>query len=466
MKSEIMIVGGGASGLMAAYGAARWLVEHGSDAQVTVLERMPRPARKVMITGKGRCNFTNVKQWNEFSQHIRSKAGFVKPSFYNLDSSAVVDFFESNGMKTVVERGDRAFPASYHASDVVDTLLRACAGYGVKVVTDCSVTDVLRMDDGFKVNTSDGAEHRCRRLIVATGGLSYPSTGSTGDGMTWAGALGHTVRPCFPSLTALVPRGYKTDAVISRGKGHIDRSTPLSELGSSLAGIQLKNISLSAIIDGTSVEDAFGDVDFTDGGIEGPVGFQLSRRCVKAIINGSKVTLRLDLKPGIGAEELAERVKSLWEEIGRDPRSRGRGDRERCRILLGKLMPWDLIPAFLASHPDILTVKRKAGTKDRGGRYTVGAQQAFVNLSLIAKCLREWDFPIEGFVGYERCVVTAGGVDTDGILPKTMESRLVPGLYFCGEVMDMDCDTGGYNLQAAFCTGFLAGQSAAKALLA
>ena len=461
-----MVIGGGASGLMAAFGAARFLVEGGSDAQVTVLEKMPRPARKIMITGKGRCNFTNVKDWNAFSQHIRSKSNFVKPSFYNLDSEAVLDFFESYGMKTVVERGDRAFPASYHASDVVDTLLRACTGYGVKVVTDCPVTGIVRMPDGFKVNTADGLEHRCRKLIIATGGLSYPGTGSTGDGLAWAESLGHGVKPCFPSLTALVPKGYKTEEVVSRGKGHIDRSTPLSDFGKSLAGLQLKNISLAAVIDGTVVESEFGDIDFTDGGIEGPVGFQLSRRCVKAIINGSKVTLRLDLKPGIEAAEIASRVKSLWDEIARDPRSRGKGDKEKCRILLGKLMPWDLIPAFLASHPDILTLKRKAGTREGGGRFSIGAQQAFVNLSSISKALKEWDFPIDGFVGYERCVVTAGGVDTDELFPKTMESRLVPGLYFCGEVMDMDSDTGGYNLQTAFCTGFLAGQSAAKALLA
>ena len=466
MKSEIMIIGGGASGLMAAYGAAKCLVDNGSDLQVTVLEKMPRPARKIMITGKGRCNFTNVKDWNSFSQHIRSKSNFVKPSFYNMDSGAVVDFFESNGMKTVVERGDRAFPASYHASDVVDTLLRACTGYGVKVVTECTVTGIVRMPDGFKVNTADGLEHRCRKLIIATGGLSYPGTGSTGDGLVWAESLGHGIKTCFPSLTALVPKGYKTDGTISRGKGHIDRSTPLSEFGNSLAGIQLKNISLAAIIDGTQVESEFGDIDFSDGGIEGPVGFQLSRRCVKAIINGSKVTLRLDLKPGVEPEELSGRVRSLWDEVCRDPRSRGKGDKEKCRILLGKLMPWELIPAFLAAHPDIVTVKRKAGTKDNYGRYNVGAQQAFVNLSGIAKALKEWDFPIEGFVGYERCVVTAGGVDTDELLPKTMESRLVPGLYFCGEVMDMDSDTGGYNLQTAFCTGYLAGQSAAKAMLA
>lgn len=465
MKSEIMIIGGGASGLMAAYGAARTLVENGSDAQVTVLEKMPRPARKVMITGKGRCNFTNVKSWNEFSGHIRSKSNFVKCAFYNLDSDAVISFFEDNGLPTVVERGDRAFPASYRASDVVDTLLRACTGYGVKVLTECEVTDILKMEDGFKINTSDGLEHRCRKLVIATGGLSYPSTGSTGDGLGWAGNLGHEIKPCFPSLTALVPEGYKTDEVISRAKGHIDRSTPLSDLGRSLNGIQLKNIGLSAVIEGSVAESEFGDMDFTDGGIEGPVGFQLSRKCVKAIINGSRVTLRLDLKPGIAKEEIAGRVKELWKEIENDPRSRGKGDKEKCRILLGKLMPWELIPAFLSAHPDIITSQRKAGTRDRSGHYSTGAVKTFVNLSRIADALKEWDFKIAGYVGYERCVITAGGVSTDDVIAKTMESRIVEGLHFCGEVLDMDCDTGGYNLQVAFCTGFLAGQSAAKRLL-
>ena len=466
MKSEIIIVGGGASGLMAAYGAARTLVEGGSDAQVTVLEKMPRPARKVMITGKGRCNFTNVKDWNEFSQHIRSRSNFVKSAFYNLDSRAVLSFFEENGMPTVVERGDRAFPASYRASDVVDTLLRACAGYGVKVVTECEVTDILKMEEGFKINTADGLEHKCRKLIIATGGLSYPSTGSTGDGLKWAGNLGHEVKPCFPSLTALVPKGYKTDEIISSAKGHIDRSTPLSEFGKSLNGIQLKNIGLSSIIDTSLSESEFGDIDFTDGGIEGPLGFQLSRKCVKALINGSKVTLRLDLKPGIGKDEINVRIKSLWEEIVRDPRSRGKNDKEKCRILLGKLMPWGLIPAFISAHQDIITTQRRAGVKDRFGHYSTGATKTFVNLSRITEALKEWDFQIEGYVGYERCVITAGGVSTDDVIAKTMESRIMEGLHFCGEVLDMDCDTGGYNLQAAFCSGYLAGQSAAKRLLA
>ena len=451
MRSEIVVIGAGASGLMAAYHAARTLVDAGSDAQVTVLEKMPRPARKVMITGKGRCNFTNVKDWNAFSGHIRSKANFVKSAFYNLPSQAVVDWFEGFGMQTVVERGDRAFPASHHASDVVDTLVGACQSLGVKIETEAEVASIEPLPQGFDVKLVDGREWKCARLIVATGGLSYPTTGSTGDGMRWATEMGHKLVPTFPSLTALVPKGYKQ----TEDKDlHIDRSTPLSELGSFLCGVQLKNIQLSLRIEGTEADSEFGDIDFTDGGLEGPVGFQLSRKAVKALINGSRVSLDLDLKPGVDLTDLTVRIKQLWAEIEKDPRSRGVREKERCRILLGKLMPRELIPGFTAMHPEILTLERR-GRADT---------KVWVNLVSIAKALKSWPFEIAGYVGYERAVVTAGGVSTDDFVAKTMESRVVPGLYLCGEVLDIDADTGGYNLQLAFSTGALAGISAAKSL--
>ena len=448
MKSEIVIIGGGASGLMAAYHAARTLVDAGQAAQVTVLEKMPRPARKVMITGKGRCNFTNVKDWNAFSGHIRSKANFVKSAFYNLPSQAVVDWFEGFGMPAVVERGDRAFPASHHASDVVDTLVNACLSLGVKIETEAEVASI---EPGFVVKLTDGREWLCKKVIVATGGLSYPTTGSTGDGLRWAEEMGHHIVPTFPSLTALVPKGYKLQ---EDKELHIDRSTPLSELGQALCGVQLKNIQLTLQIEGTEAESEFGDIDFTDGGLEGPVGFQLSRKAVKALVNGSRVSLLLDLKPGVDLTELTARIKELWSEIEKDPRSRGVREKERCRILLGKLMPRELIPGFLAMHPEIITLERR-GRADT---------KVWVNLVSIAKALKSWKFDIAGYVGYERAVVTAGGVSTDDFVAKTMESRLVPGLYLCGEVLDIDADTGGYNLQLAFSTGALAGLNAAKSL--
>ncbi len=454
MKSDLIVIGGGASGLMAAYHAARSLVDAGSDAQVTVLEKMPRPGRKIMITGKGRCNFTNVKDWNAFSGHVRSNPHFVKSAFYNLPSQAVVDWFEGFGMPAVVERGDRAFPASYHASDVVDTLVNACHSLGVKIETDAEVATVNPSSPGkgFAVELADGRTWTCRRLIVATGGLSYPSTGSSGDGLRWAEALGHAVVPTFPALTALVPKGYK----IQEDKGlHIDRGTPLSALGEALCGVHLKNVQLGLQIGGMETDSEFGDVDFTDGGLEGPLGFQLSRKAVKALVNGSRVVLVLDFKPGVSLTELTVRIQELWAEIGRDPRSRGVREKERCRILLGKFLPRELIPGFTAAHPEILTLERR-GRADT---------KVWVNLISIAKALKAWRFEIAGYVGYERAVVTAGGVSTADFIAKTMESRRVPGLYCCGEVLDIDADTGGYNLQLAFSTGALAGLNAARSLL-
>ena len=456
MKSDIVVIGGGASGLMAAYSAAKRATESGKALQVTVLEKMPRPARKMMITGKGRCNFTNAKEWNEFSGHIRSKASAVKNAFYNLTPYKVIEFFESYGMKTVVERGDRAFPASYRSSEVIDTLVNACLGAGVRIETDFEAGQTERLDDGtFSITSTDGRRYLCSRLIIATGGLSYPGTGSTGDGYRWAEGFGHCITRLFPSLTALVPRGYKDpEKTVSEFKGHIARETPLSEFGGKLCGIQLKNIGVQLEIDGNEAGDEFGDIDFTDGGMEGPVGFQISRKAVKAMVNGSRTAVLLDLKPGVSLTELTERVKTLWSEIEKDPRSRNLREKERCRILLGKLMPWDIIPAFTAANPEITTLERRGRTDTK----------VWINLVTIAKALKCWRFELAGFVGYERAVVTAGGVDTDEVSAKTMASKIVPGLYFCGEVLDIDSDTGGYNLQTAFCTGALAGQSAAATL--
>ena len=449
MFSDIIVIGGGAAGLAAACGAARTLVDAGSAARVTVLEKMPRPGRKIMITGKGRCNFTNVKDWNAFSAHIRTNPNFLKPSFYNFTPSEALDFFSALGMQSVVERGDRAYPASHHASDVVDALVRACHGAGVKIETEVEVKSV---GPGLEVVASDGRKWTCSRLIIATGGMSYPATGSTGDGYRFAEESGHTVTPLFPSLTALVPRGYK---LLETKDLHIDRSTPLSELGKALCGVQLKNVGVQLLVEGSEAQSEFGDIDFTDGGIEGPVGFQLSRKAVKSMINGSRVSLVLDLKPGVPLSEITARVKELWQEVDKDPRSKRLHEKEKCRILLGKLMPWDLIPGFRAMNPGIVTLERR-GRADT---------KLWVNLPTIAKCLKEWTFDIAGYVGYERAVVTAGGVSTDEIIAKTLESKKHEGLYFCGEVMDIDSDTGGYNLHTAFATGLLAGQSAAKSLL-
>ena len=445
-SAEIIIIGGGAAGLMAAAGAAGFMNEKGIEGKVLVLEKMQRPGRKIMITGKGRCNFTNLKNWNEFSEHIHPKPGFLKPAFYNLTSEKMIDFLTAQGMGSVVERGDRAFPASHLASDVVDALLRAAEGAGAEVICGKEVNEILRLaqDDkeGFKVECTDGSIYICKKLIICTGGLSYPKTGSTGDGYAWAKAFGHSMRPLFPSLTAMVPAGYKDITVVDKGrsgdKGHIDRSTPLSETGKMLCGNQLKNVGLSIVIDGNPAEEEFGDLDFTDGGLEGPIGFKVSRKCVNALINGSKVQAIIDMKPAVELEDLQVRISTLWNEIAKDKRSANKLYKDRFRILLTKVLPMQLIPAFVKMNPN-------------------------VDHKSLAKALKNWKMEIEGYVGYERCVVTAGGVSQDEITPKTLESRLVSGLYFAGEVLDLDGDTGGYNLQIAFSTGYLAGISAAKA---
>ena len=454
-SADIIIIGGGAAGLMAACGAART-----AECKVVVLEKMPRPGRKIMITGKGRCNFTNAKPWNEFSQHIHPKPNFLKPSFYNLTSEKMIDFLTEQGMESVVERGDRAFPASHLASDVVDALVRGAEKAGAEVLCGKEVKEILRytQDDNFKchaerseasaenyiVNCTDGSSYSCRKLIICTGGLSYPKTGSTGDGYRWATEMGHSIKTLFPSLTAIVPTGYKVLAGVNgdncpKTKGHIDRSKALSETGKMLCGNQLKNVGLSLIVDGNTAEDEFGDMDFTDGGIEGPIGFKISRKCVNSIINGSKVFVVIDLKPAVDIEDLTVRINTLWNEIAKDKRSANKLYKDRFKILLTKVLPMQLIPGFTKLNPNI-------------------------DHKSLPKALKNWKMEIEGYVGYERCVVTAGGVSQEEVSPKTLESKMVPGLYFAGEVLDLDADTGGYNLQTAFSTGYLAGINAAKSL--
>ena len=447
MQADIIVIGGGAAGLMAAVGAARVLAATESGGTVVVLEKMPKAGRKVMITGKGRCNFTNVKEWGDFQGHIRTDSNFVSPAWHNLPPEGVIALFKENGMRSVVERGDRAFPESHNAGDVVDTLLRACTLAGVRVVTDCEVKTVdptprgfsldcvqtsrkkvkIRVDDPRKLRpgkpvptreeiTIEPVEYTCKKLIVATGGLSYPGTGSTGDGYLWAEELGHGIDACFPSLTALVPAGYKEAGTLQgeikaafRGRTvygktkerkiaplpawypkfekHIERIVPLSETGALFNGNNLDNVQLTLLVNGEAVQQEFGDIEFTDGGLEGPLGFQVSRRAVKALIDGQKVAVSLDLKPAVELEKLDADVHAKWQEVIDDERSKGQSFQRLFRIMLGKLIPWNLTLAFLKTNPK-------------------------VSVDTLAATLKDWRLAIEGFVGFERSVITAGGVNT------------------------------------------------------
>lgn len=474
MFADIIIIGGGASGLMAGIAAAE--NSRNAGTSVLIIEKMPRVARKVIITGKGRCNITNMKDWNDFSRYVHPKPNFIKNAFYSFPPAKLVEFLKGEGLETVCERGDRVFPQSYNSKDVVDTLVSAAERRGVRIKTGTRVERIEKTQDGyFSVLCAGGTGYSCRKLIVTTGGLSYPLTGSTGDGYRWAEEFGLRINRCFPSLTAIVPKGYKSETTTSKEnvkdknignpeiklmKGHIDRSTPLSDTGKLFEGNSLKNIGLKVFIDGNEVEDLFGDIDFTDGGIEGPVGFKVSRRCVNAITNGSRVSISIDLKPAVEIGALESRITRIAEEAengrkggwnaGRNTgRSSGRtgnrngskggnrtGNDDILRFISGKLMPYSLIQGFIRTNPDL-----------RQGN--------------IARKLKDWRFEIAGFVGYERCVITAGGIDTGQLSPKTMECKSAEGLYFAGEVIDTDCDTGGYNLQTAFSTGWLAGKSAA-----
>jgi len=434
---DIIIIGAGAAGLMAASASA------GEGRNVIVLEKMHRPGRKLMITGKGRCNFTNLKPWNDFCRHIHPKSDFLKPAFYNLSSEKTIGFLSRYGLESTTERGDRVFPVSHLASDVVDTLVSAAESAGARILCGKTVKEISSAaNDGrteFTISCEDSSSYKCNRLIICTGGLSYPKTGSTGDGYRFAKAFGHEIRQTFPSLTAIVPAVYKSGAAPGTEKGHIDRNTPLSETGKALCGNHLKNIQLTIIIDGNQAQSEFGDMDFTDGGIEGPVGFKVSRKCVKALINGSRITASIDLKPAVGQEELEGRISALWNEVAKDRRNGSRPYKERFRILLTKVLPMSLIAGFTRLNPDI-------------------------DHRTLAKALKNWKFEIAGYVGYERSVVTAGGIACEEVVSKTMESRLMPGIYFAGEILDLDADTGGYNIQTAFSTGWLAGINAAKSI--
>lgn len=400
---DIVIAGGGAAGLMAAALAS------GKDCRVAVVEKNSQCGRKMLITGKGRCNMTNSREWNEFKEHIHPDSGFLRPSFMAFSNTDTVAFFHSLGLDTVEERGMRVFPASGRSSDVRDALVSYIRKSGnVTLLYNSEVLSlVCRKNGGFDIAVLHAEEKmtvchlHARNVILATGGLSYPATGSTGDGYKLASKLGHSIVPTMPSLTALVPYSYNFG----------------------LVGLTLRNVALTLKVDGGTVQEEFGELAFTNGGIEGALGFRVSRKAVHAIEAGQKVEVEIDLKPAVPETELRDRIQREY-----------RKDVKLARYL-ERLLPLQAVRPFMEADAS-LTVQ---------------------NLPVR---LKHWRFPIKGYVDYSRAVVTSGGVSLKEISRKTMESKLVPGLFFAGEVMDLDGDTGGYNLQIAFSTAAAAVRAA------
>ncbi|MEA2040072.1 MAG: NAD(P)/FAD-dependent oxidoreductase [Thermodesulfobacteriota bacterium] len=407
---RVIVIGGGAAGLMAAGQAAE------QGAKTMVLEKMNTPARKLRITGKGRCNLTNVAPLSEFVSHLRPDGRFLYQAFTRFFTSDLVAFFEGLGVPTSTERGGRVFPSSGRAQDVADALMGWVHERGVEIQTGTWVEQLIA-DKGRVVGVQAGGTYEADNVILATGGASYPATGSTGDGYSLAESAGHSIVPVRPSLVPLETAG---------------------NIAAKLKDLTLRNVNVRVFIDGKKQTQAFGEMLFTDFGISGPVVLSLSRQVVDALGLGRKVVFSIDLKPALDDRKLDLRLL-------RDLNAHGK---QQFRTLLKGLLPRKLIPVCM----DLSNI-----APDKTGHQIT---------SLERKRLRTWlkDFRLKvtGHRPFTEAIITAGGVDLRDVDPDSMGSRLMDGLYFAGEILDLDGDTGGYNLQTAFSTGWLAGRSAAQ----
>jgi hypothetical protein len=417
-QRTIVVIGGGPAGLMAAGQAAL------AGASVTVLEKMSQPARKLRITGKGRCNLTNIAPIQEFIGHFGPSGVFLRQPFARFFSEDLIAFFEALGVRFVTERGGRVFPESERATEIADALLRWARASGVTLRPRAPVARLLVRDGrvrGARLDASDaaGEEVAADAIVLATGGASYPATGSTGDGYRLARAVGHTIVPARPALVPLVTAG---------------------DVAARLQGLSLRNVTARVLVDGRRRAEAFGEMLFTHFGLSGPIILTLSRTVVDALREHRRVEIAIDLKPALDASKLDERLR-------RDIREHGR---RSYRTLLGELLPQKLIPVGI----DLTAIA--AGKP--------GSQFVAAERTRLRDWLKDFRLTVTGHRSWEDAVVTAGGVDTREVDPRTMESRIVAGLHFAGEVLDVDADTGGYNLQAAFSTGWMAGRAAAGAV--
>lgn len=410
-EKKIIVIGAGAAGMLAAGRAASL------GAEVLLLERMDRPGRKLRITGKGRCNLTNTAPRAEFLRHFAPQDRFLKHAFYTFFTPDLITLLESLGVPVVEERGGRVFPESQNAQDVVDAFMQWCRSTGVRLQANARVTGVIRGDDGlFSVTLEDGQIRTAEKIILATGGKTYPATGSTGDGYRIAQSLGHSVTSIQPALVPLETAG---DAA------------PMME------GLSLRNVTAHLIIDGRKAASEMGEMLFTHNGVSGPIILTLSKQAAAAIAEGIEVSLSLDLKPALDERKLDARLLRDIDEHGL----------KQYQSLLRALLPRLMVPVALAET---------AIDPEKPANQITSAERI-----QLRRWLKDFRFTVTGHAPISQAIVTAGGIPTHEIVAQTMESRLVPGLFFAGEVMDIDADTGGFNLQAAFSTGWLAGQSAA-----
>ena len=405
--SKVLVIGGGAAGMMAAYAAG--MCGH----EVTLLEQNEKLGKKIYITGKGRCNFTNASPLEEIMQAVVSNPKFLYSAFYTFSNDAVMDFFENQGMPYKIERGNRAFPVSDHASDVIRALERAMKEQDVRIRLHTQVRELLIEDDkATGVLLTEGGKIMADSLILATGGLSYPTTGSTGDGHTMAKNSGHKIVTPRP---ALVPLTTKEEYILR------------------MQGLSLKNVSLKIKDEKRVIYDAFGEMLFTHFGVSGPL--VLSASSVLSRHFPREYQAYIDLKPALSEEVLNER---LLREFSERPN-------QHIKAVFQQLLPAKMIPVMIELSQISMDKPVNAITKEERRRL-VGLFKAF-------------PFTITGTRGFKEAIITQGGVSVKDIDPATMESKRIKDLYLVGELLDLDALTGGYNLQIAWSTGYLAGIS-------
>ncbi len=411
---DLIVVGAGVSGIMASGRAAEL------GQKVLLLEKMEKPARKLRITGKGRCNITNTRSKEEFFEKIRNGREFFESAWHNFDNRKTMLFLSNQGLDIIVERGGRVFPTSGKAWDVANCLEYWARDLGVEVRCDTEVEGLMVEEDKIKgVKLKGGKEIPSRNVLITTGGASYPRTGSTGDGYAMAHSVGHTIEPLTP---ALIPLELEEDIDLYRG-------------------LDLRNVGVKLVVDGEIVNEQLGEVDFTDKALGGATILQLSRGAVEAIIAEKSVEIAFDLKPALNEKKLAFRLARDLETLSEDA---------PMRALLDKLTPRLLHVKILENISENLNLRTHIS------KLTAEYQESLIQV------LKHLSFKIKDYRPFEEAIVTAGGVSLDEVDPSSMSSKKISGLYFAGEVLDIDADTGGFNIQLALSTARLAADSIAS----